>query len=254
MVKGIAKALRLEINSMKERWLSLLFYLFAPAIIVGINYYSSKTLIDWGAYASLNLRLYDFFAPRLLPLIILFVSLQLTILRIVGERSPAGTLDRDLMAITRSEMYLGKWIANTLFVILQVIFIYVAGYIIFPARNYALDIYILIYLFLIAVFGSVTGLTISVFSKTREQAIQSVPIIMLILLLFSGNVVQLEQMPSKIYAFAINSPLPLASESLKMLTLDGVGFEDVQINAFKLLIWISVITLLGILKFKYERR
>lgn len=254
MFNGTLNAFKLELSSMKERKLSLLFYLFSPFIIIWINYYSANTLVNWGSYASLNLRLYDLIAQRLFPMILLFVTLQLTVLRIVGERAPAGTLDRDLMAISRSGMYTGKFIANAFFAALQGIIIYFAGYAIFPARNYSPPIYILGFLLLTAIFGAVTGLTVSVFSKTKEQAVQLAPIILLIFLLFSGNVVELNQMPQKIQTIAINSPLAISSESLRMLTLDGVGFEDVQMNVAKLLIWIFGIAIIGLIKFRYEKK
>jgi len=253
MLKGLTKALKLELIDMKERKISLLFYLLVPAIIIWVYYISATLIITWGDYASLNLKLYDFSAPDVFSIIIIFITTQLMVLRIVGERAPYGTLDRELIAISRTGMYFGKLFANSIFIALQVILIYIFGFIIFPARNYGEPIPILLFLFLIALFGLISGLTISIFSKNKEQAIQLVPFFVLVLLLFSGLFVPLDQMPENIRLIAENMPLTLGSQSLKMLTLDGVGFEDVQFNMLRLLIWIAVIAILGLLKFGFER-
>jgi len=254
MIKGFTRAIRLEFNDMKERRISLSFYLLVPAIIIAIFYYSSTTIITWGNYASLNLKIYDLFSSDVFSIIIIFITMQLMVLRIIGERAPHGTLDRELIAISRTGMYLGKLCANLFFIITQVIVIYLAGFILFPARNYGNPFHVLLFLFLIALFGLISGLVISVFSKNREQAVQLIPFFVLILLLFSGILIPLEQMPSNVANFAQNTPLSLAARSLKMLTLDGVGFEDVQLNTIKLISWIMIIMLLGILKFNFERR
>jgi len=254
MFKGLTKAIRLEFNDMKERKVSLLFYLLVPSIIIYIYFISTQSIITWGNYASLNIRIYDFMASDVFSIIILFVTSQLMVLRIVGERAPYGTLDRELIAISRSGMFLGKLITNLIFVILQVILIYIFGFVIFPAKNYSGPIPILVFMLLMAIFGLVSSLAISVFSKNKEQAIQLVPFLVLVLLLFGGILIPLDQFPSKIRPLASNSPLALGASSLKTLSLDGVGFEDVQLNMIKMITWIIIIVLLGLLKFRFERK
>jgi len=253
MLNGFTKSLKLEFYDMNQRKLSLLFYLIVPAIIISIYYTITTSLVTWGSYASLNLKLYDLFVSDVFSILLIFVTTQLMVLRIVGERAPYGTLDRELIAISRGGMYFGKLFANLIFVVLQVIIIYIFGFLVFKARNYGDFIPIFIFLLLIALFGLISGLTISVFSNNREQAIQFVPFIVLILLMFSGMMVPLDQMPQNIRSIAENMPLTLGSQSLKMLTLDGVGFEDVQFNMWKLLAWILIVTLAGLTKFRFER-
>jgi len=254
MLKGLTKAIKLEFNDMAERKISLLFYLLVPAIIIWIYYISATTIVSWGSYASLNLKLYDLFASDVFSIIVIFITIQLMVLRIVGERAPYGTLDRELIAISRTGMYLGKLFANLVIVIIQVILIYLFGFIIFPAKNYGGFISITLFLFLIALFGLISGLTISIFSRNKEQAIQFVPFFVLVLLLFSGILIPLDQMPMGVQSFAKNMPLTLGTQSLKMLSLDGVGFEDVHTNMIKLITWIVSFALIGIIKFNFERK
>src|SRR3989339_782367 len=114
MLKGLTKAIKLEFNSMKESKLSFLFYLIVPIIIIGLFANLGSSVIMYG-----QTTVYDFLGVKFFALIILFTTMQMTILRIVGERAPYGTLDRDLLAISRSGMFLGKLTANALFVFIQ---------------------------------------------------------------------------------------------------------------------------------------
>src|SRR3989344_5564625 len=250
---SLTKSIHLELNYIKERGLSTLLFILASALIIVLFSIVAKIRVGWGGFWELGYTYYDLLAPTIFPLLILFVTVQMIVLRIVGERAPYGTLDRELIAISRTGMYFGKLFANLIFVLLQVILIYTFGFIVFPARNYGNPLSVLLFLFLIALFGLISGLTISIYSKNKEQAVQLVPFFVLILLLFSGLFVPLEQMPENILLIAENMPLTLGSQSLKMLTLDGVGFEDVQFKMWKLLSWIGVITLAGLVKFELER-
>lgn len=239
---------------MKERWPSLLFYLFVPSTVIWLFHATSTKVVTWGNYASLSLRLYDLFASDVFSIIITFVSVQLMILRVVGERSPYGTLDRDLIAIPRYSMYLGKLLCYVVFILIQVIAIYVFGYILFPARNYGNAISIIIIMFMMSLFGLLLGYAISIYSKNKEQAIQLSPFLILILLLLSGILIPIDQMSIGIETIAKNAPLTLGTQSLKMITLDGVGFEDVQSNMLKLFLWCFFIAFFSIIKFNLEKR
>lgn len=246
------KALKLELNNLMERKLSLLFYLIIPAILIAIFYYSATAIVTWGKYVGLNIKIYDWQAPFIFAAIVLFFTVQLTILRIVGERAPYGTLDRELVAISKTSMYFGKLIANFIFVFIQIILIYIAGFILFPARNYGNSAAIFLFLLLIGLFGLVSGLAVSIFSKNKEQAIQFVPFFVLVLLLLSGVFVPLEQMSEGMKGIASILPLTLGSNALNSMMLDGWGFEDVTGAALGLIIWIIIIITIGLLKFKYE--
>ncbi|MBI2666752.1 ABC transporter permease [Candidatus Woesearchaeota archaeon] len=254
MFHGFLRAVKLELLNLKERKWSIFFYILIPAIIIWVFRASATMPITWGDYASLNLKMYDLVASDVFSLVILFVAVQLMVLRIVGERSPYGTLDRELIAISRTGMYFGKLLANALIVILQVALVYLVGYVIFPAKNYGNPIHVFFFLFLIGVFGLISGYTVSLFSKNKEQAVQLIPFFILLFLLFSGMLIKLDQMPANLRILAENLPFTLGVQSLKTLTLDGVGFEDVQWNVLKLGIWILLLVSMGVLKFVLEEK
>ena len=136
-MKGFTRALKLELENMKERKFSLLFYLIAPLLIIALFYMITSSLtLDWTNYASMGLRIYDFYVPNILGIVVLFITTQLMVLRIIGERAPYGTLDRELIAISKSGMFFGKLIANLIFVFLQCFLIFLSAYVFFPAKNY----------------------------------------------------------------------------------------------------------------------
>lgn len=253
-MKGFTRAIKLEFDNMQERKFSLLFYLIAPVLLIAIFYMIATLPVNWGDYSALNLNLYDLSSSNIFPIIILFITTQIMVLRIVGERAPYGTLDRELIAISKSSMFLGKLTANSIFVLIQSFLVYLSGYILFPARNYGGPLGTFLIILLIGILGLISGLTISIFSKSKEQAVQLVPFYILILMLFSGVLIPLEYMPADIEILARNFPLTLGIDSLKKLTLDGVGIEDVIPKITSLIIWIIGIGAISLAKFKLEKK
>ena len=253
MIGKLIKATKLEINHIKENKFSMLFFLLVPSIIISIFGGVAKKPITWGAYGSLGITGYDLYSPGILPLIILFITTQLTVLRIVGERAPFGTLDRDLLAIPKVSMYFGKLLTNFLFFIIQLLLIYIIITRIFPVNNFGGPIVIILFLLLIGLFGLALGLAISIFSKSKEQAVQLVPLFILLLFIFGGLIFNIELSPV-IQIISDNSPLMLTADSLRMSMLDGVGFEDVTSNLYKLIYWNIGLIFISMLKFKFERK
>ncbi len=257
MLKGLTKAIRLEFNHMLETKFSFLFYLIVPSIVIWLfaNFAQQVILID-------TITVYEYFANRVFALIIIFVTTQLAILRIVGERAPYGTLDRDLLAISRSGMYFGKLVTNALFVLLQSVLIYFVGFVIFPAgKIYGGPLIIILLLFIIGLFGVILGLTISIFSKNREQAIQLVPFLILLLLIGSDFFfIERFGVPEGVKKISSYSPLSLSYKMLQSSTADTYGFSDMIAGTFqenhflKILLWIILLSILGILKFNFEKR
>jgi len=252
-MKGFNKAIKLEIKSMMERKFSLLFYLVVPTIIIGLFYMVGMDPLTYGDFAYMNLKIYDIFGPAVFLIITIFITTQLMVLRIVGERAPYGTLDRELIAISRPGMLLGKFVANMIFATLQCIMVWIGGYYLFPAQNYGAPPLVFLSIWLVGIFGLTSGLAISVFSKNREQAVQLIPLFILGLLLLSGVLPPLEQMPPQMAKIAGNVPLTLGINSLQELAINGVGLEDVTSGLLLLLGWIVSILLISMLKFCLEK-
>ena len=257
MLKGLTKSIRLEFNHMLETKFSFLFYLIVPSIVIWIfaNFTQNMILFQ-------GLTVYEYFANRILSLIIIFVTTQLAILRIVGERAPYGTLDRDLLAIFRSAMYLGKLIANALFVLIQSIFLYIVAFVIFsPGKIYGNPIILVLLVFVIGLFGVTLGLTISVLTRNREQAIQFVPFAVLLLLTLSDFFfIERYGVPEGIKTISLYSPLSLSYKMLQSATADTYGFTDMLVGNFqenyflKIILWIGLLLILSLIKFNFEKK
>ena len=257
MIKGLIKSIRLEFNHMMEAKFSFLFYLIVPSIVVAI--FASIT----GSIALYpGMTVYQYFSTRIIALVLIFVTVQLTILRIIGERAPYGTLDRDLLAISRSSMYFGKIIANSLFVLTQSILIYITAFVIFKQGSvYANPLILILLIFLVGLFGLALGLTISIVSRNREQAIQMVPFAILIMLTLSDFFfVERFGVPENVKEIASYSPLSISYKMIQTSTSDIYGFTDMVIGSFqenhflKMVLLIGILLIIGLLWFNLEKR
>lgn len=255
MLKGLTKAVKLEYNYIKERWLSTLIFILASALIIILFSYVAKVPVGWGGLSKMGYTYYDLLAPMIFSLLILFVTVQMIVLRIVGERAPYGTLDRELIAISRGAMYFGKLFVHSVIAFLQCLCIYVVGFILFPVKSYALSpVPILVLFFLLALFGLSLGLAVSIFSKQKESAVQITPYLILglfvtsLILIFPG--IALNQGTKIIIT---NNPVALASQSLNEIMLNGVGFEDINSSIIKIGSWIVGLAVISLIKFRFEK-
>jgi len=87
---------------------------------------------------------------------------------IVGERAPFGTLDRELIAVSRAGMFIGKLMTNILIAFFQVFVLFFAGIYVFNV-HIAGNPYFLIVMILSALIGLSIGLCFSVFSKSGSK-------------------------------------------------------------------------------------
>src|SRR3989338_2419564 len=106
-------------------------------------------------------------------------------------------------------MYFGKLIVHSIVAFFQCFCIYIVGFILFPVKSYALSpAPILILFFLLALFGLSLGLTVSIFSKHKETAVQIAPYLILglfvtsLILIFPGIAIS-----QGAYIFIVNNPL-----------------------------------------------
>lgn len=254
ILRGFVKAARLEFNQLSESKVNLLLLIIVPILVVSVFAISADNPTAFNP----NIRNYDFFAPTVLALVTLFISTQLTILRIVGERSPYGTLDRDLLAISRSGMYLGKLFTNAVIAFFQCFLVFLLVTTVFKITILGNSFSILLILLLTSLVGLSMGMFFSVFSKTKEQAIQLVPFSIIILFILAGAFIPVSKMPEFIGIPAKISPLALSYNAL-MNTIMPFVLEDKEKvgmiwSVMGLLAWSFSFIFLGLIKFIFERR
>jgi ABC-type polysaccharide/polyol phosphate export permease len=260
-MRGFIKAARLEFNQLSENKLNIVFLFLLPVLIIVVFGYLKGE--PW-SISNLRITNFDLYTPVVLPIVIFFITCQLTVLRIVGERAPLGTLDRDLLAISRSGMYLGKLTTNAIIAFLQCLIILITT-ILFGVQIQGDVITVFVVLYATSLAGLSAGLFFSVISKSKEQAVQLVPFASLILLLLSGAVMPI---PSNLKQITSATPLALSYSSLSIIMLsceDIVGALStgscriIQPRLFSiadkitlLLVWSVVFTICGLVKFELE--
>ena len=248
---NLFKAIELETKSLLENKVWFVISLFIPAILVFIFSKIAYMVIpawDGGTY-------YDFFIPIILPLIILFITIQKTILRIIGEKTPYGTLERDLLAIPKTAMYLGKWLVNSGLAIIQVFLIYFVIMIIAPIKITNDTTFILFTLILLAMFGTAFGLLFSALVSTKETAMQIVPYIVLTFYILNPLVIPLETLNPTFSSVVNNLPFSLAYDTINN-TMFSVVFSKYinNLNILKLSLWALCSLIIGIIIFKLRKK
>ena len=252
---GFIKAARLEFKQLKASKANLLLLLLVPIAVTAVfSVVGSAALDEW------NLKkfyldsgtFFDAYAPALFSVIIFFITSQLTILRIVGERSPYGTLDRDLLAISRPSMYLGKLAMNMLVAMVQCALLLgtAMAFGVFMRGNP-------VSIFLLMCIGAFTGLSMglmfSALAGSKEQAVQLIPLSLLVLLVMSGLVIEFNSMPNGVREIAEATPLALSMNAIMMVMLAGQTLGAVLGKAGLLFGWGAVFCIIGLLKFSMEK-
>jgi ABC-type multidrug transport system permease subunit len=254
-MNGLVKAFRLEMEHVFSSKVKALSHFIIPIAIVAVLAEAGTQQCRWCYFddATNTYSYFDFYSSLIFSTAMLFIATQLTVLRIVGERAPYGTLDRDLLAISRTEMYLGKFLAALTVVAVQSSLIIIVG------KRYGMilegstfDFFIV--LFLLSAVGLALGMLFSVFSKSKEQAVQLVPFAVLVFLTLSGDLIPDSDMPPVFAFLAQNSPVTLANVALREIMLLGSGISEESGNVIRLTIWVVGLLLAGVLKFRFEKR
>lgn len=249
-MRGLVKAFRLEMRHITESKVRFFSNFLIPVAITIVLGEAGNSACSW-CYGH---TYFNYYASLIFSTSIIFIATQLMVLRIVGERAPYGTLDRDLLAISRSGMYLGKFLAGVTIVIIQCFLFLTVGKVLYNMLLKGSVYLFFVLLVMVSIVGLLTGLFFSVITKTKEQAVQLVPFAILIFLVLSGDLIPIADMPSFLGQIASNSPITLANESLRKVMLEGKNFQDVSNQVVKLLVWIAGMLFLGILKFATEKK
>ena len=224
----IIKAHKLEFNYLVSRKANIALILLLPVItitVLGISMpmdfavgYIENTDEPLNALTEDDAKFTEDGYLRILSymfsLLILFSAIQMGSLRIVAERAPYGTLDREILGIGRHSMLIGKFTANFIFAGVQALLILITGLLWFNFNNPAEVLSVLISL---AFFGVAYGLLISVFVKTKDQAQQLVIISIGLFLILTG------------FSYPIVEQLKPLSENLPM-SISISGIETLMVS------------------------
>jgi ABC-2 type transport system permease protein len=178
-----------------------------------------------------------FFVPGVICMILLILTTNLTSISLVREKE-AGTLEQLFVTpITRTELLLGKLSPFIGIGLIDVALVITAAVVIFdvPIKGSIFLLFLFSFFFLFSTLG--LGLFISTISSTQEQSIVFTFFFILSMVLLSGIIFPIENMPKVIQLCTHMIPVKYFATIVRSLFLKGVGLD---------VLWYQGVCLLGL--------
>ena len=169
----------------------------------------------------------NFMVPGVLGMILMIITTILTSLAIVKEKE-LGTLEQLIVTpITPRQLIIGKLAPFVLISLVIITVVLVASLVLFglAVRGSLFVLYALSLLFMLSSLG--IGLFVSTIARTQQQAMMiSIFFFMMPMVILSGFVFPIENMPPVIQAVTYLFPLRYYFVIIRGLFLKGVGFSE----------------------------
>jgi len=170
-----------------------------------------------------NAKFVDFFAPGIMSFVITMITIMLTIVSIVRERTN-GTMARIFVSPTRPyEVVLGYILAFSLISVLQSCLLLGSAIVMFNMTIQGNVLLALGFIVLYAIGIQGLGTLLSTVAKNEFQAIQLVPLVFVPFILLGGIFWPVEAMPEFIRPISSLVPLTYAAEGLRSIVIRGWG-------------------------------
>ncbi|MCK4734310.1 MAG: ABC transporter permease [Methanophagales archaeon] len=203
-------------------------------------------------YQGENLRFIDLIAPAIIALTIAFSALLTTAPSIAKERE-MGTLERvSTTPVYMADIILGKVITYLSISLLQGLILFLIAVAVFSIRVGGSLILLALVFTLVALIHLGLGTMISAIVRTENQAIQTIPIILLPALLFSGMFWPLDAMPSYMQDISGVIPLTHAVQALRLVMIKGAGLNAIIPQLSAMVVFFIIFFMLGVLMFIKE--
>lgn len=197
-----------------------------------------------------NVENIDYLTPGVMGLVVLMITFILTILTIVREKN-AGTLERLLVTPLRpQELVLGYLGAFGLVSVLQSTILLLSAIVVFQINVRGGILLVFAILVLLAIGFQGLGILLSGLAESEFQAVQFMPIVVIVSLLLSGALWPLEALPVVLRPLAYLIPLTYAVHSLRGVILMGWGWGEIMIDIGVLLFFALGTTALSTLALK----
>lgn len=191
-----------------------------------------------------------FFIPGVISMLLLVVTQGLTTMSIMKEKE-AGTLEQ-LFSTPAStvQIILGKIVPYIIIGLFDVAFIVTAGVLIFqvPIKGSLLLLFAFAFLFLFTTLG--LGIFISTVTRTVEQAMIAAFFLVLVMILLSGIIFPIENMPAFFRHMTHLMPLRYFATIVRSIFLKGVGIDVLWDQGMWLMILGLVIFIASVIMFK----
>lgn len=197
-----------------------------------------------------ELKSTDTMIPGVIGLILIIVTMVIASLSLVKEKEYGNIEQLIVTPIKPYELLLGKIIPYIIIGLIDVVFITIAGVLIFnvPFRG---NLLLLLVLSLLAIFVNLgVGTFISTISATQQQAMISAMFFMLPNMLLSGFIFPIKNMPVIIQYITYIMPLRYYITILRGIFLKGLTFMELLPEVTALFIYAFVVSVLALKKFK----
>jgi len=189
----------------------------------------------------------EFMIPGVIALLLLVVTTNLSSMGIVREKE-LGTLEQlNVTPLTRVELIVGKLLPYGMVGLIDVVLVLSVAIFWFhvPMRGSYLLLFGLTLVYLLTTLG--LGLFVSTISSTQQQAMMTSTFFFLLpMVLLSGFVFPIENMPAVVQPFTYLIPLRYFLVILRSIFLKGVGLETLWPQVVALTGWGVGILLLAI--------
>ena len=193
----------------------------------------------------------DFMIPGLLALVLMVITLILTSLAVVKEKE-LGTMEQLIVTPLRTtDIIYGKLIPFAMIGVLDILLIMAASRLIFGLE--IAGSFLLLFAFsLFFLFNTLgLGLLVSTFSGNQQQAMMaSVLFVMLPMIILSGFVFPVENMPPPIRVLTYALPMRYYLTIVRGIYLKGAGMAELWDEGLAMLILGIIITGISLLRFR----
>lgn len=232
----------------------------AQSISSSLNDAVSKTVDSIGVTSALpinndpiygnNFKLIDFSVPGIMSFAVFSITVELTLISFVNERT-SGTLQRLFISpLKESEIVAGYAMAFCAIGSAQSILILgvaIAAFHITVAGNFFIALGVII---LLVVTSQSLGILISSIAKREVQVLQFMPPLLLTAFLLGGIVWPLEGIPSWLLPISYVLPPTYAVHGLRAVLLKGWGLDKIWLDILALALFEVVFLVLAMLKLK----
>jgi len=180
--------------------------------------------------------------PALIASLSMMQTLMLAALSVAREREQ-GTFDQLLVTpLTPLQILIGKALPSILIGLIQstIIFLIILFWFEIPMNGSVFLLYIGLFTFTLASVG--IGLSISAVSLTMQQAMLYTFMLVMPLILLSGQLTSVGNMPKVLQVATYANPLRFGIDLVRRIYLEGAGLSDVAFN-FVPLLAVAAITL-----------
>lgn len=204
--------------------------------MLGVSPPTSKIKVDVRNWYNPNLDYQWFIVISLTGILAMVMTLSITALAVAQEKE-LGTFDQVLVSPLKPyEILIGKTIPAIIITLLDVTIMVLAALYLYhiPLLGSVFTLYACITVFLLSIAG--IGLFISTLCQTQQQAILGVFAFIAPMVLLSGFVTPIDNMPLYLQKITVVNPLTYFFRLMKGIYLKGLSFDIIMDNIYPLLI------------------